>query len=100
VRLNWREFSQKLGGTPSMLTSRAVISTHTPDRFPFSRLHRTICSLVGAAAFAAGTYAADATLEDPIARAALPQFKIIPAATPAEQTPAIEIPMEPFGRWT
>lgn len=41
-----------------------------------------------------------ATLEDPQARAALPEYKIIPAAEPAELTPAAEVDMAPFARWT
>src|SRR4051812_15309291 len=32
------------------------------------------------------------TLEDPVARAALPEFKYIPAAKPEELTPATEVP--------
>src|SRR5262245_60813424 len=40
------------------------------------------------------------SLDDPRARAALPEFKIIPAAKPEELTPAAGIPMEPFARWT
>ncbi|MSU47577.1 MAG: c-type cytochrome [Opitutus sp.] len=50
---------------------------------------------------AAGTAAAATpTLEDPAARAALPEFKTIPAAKPEELTPAAPIPLEPFSRWT
>jgi quinoprotein glucose dehydrogenase len=59
----------------------------------------TTCALlvgVGAAAVSAAT----AELEDPAARAALPEYKIIPAATSEELTPAATIPLEPFGRWT
>jgi quinoprotein glucose dehydrogenase len=41
-----------------------------------------------------------ATLEDPLERAALPEFKIIPAAEPGELTPAVEISSEPFNHWT
>ena len=41
-----------------------------------------------------------ATLEDPEERAALPEFKTIPAARPDELTPAIEISAAPFSRWT
>ncbi len=48
---------------------------------------------------AAGTMAAVAPIEDAAARAALPEFKTIPAATAAELTPAVAVPMEPFGRW-
>ena len=43
---------------------------------------------------------AGATLEDPKARAALPEFKVIPAARPEELTPAAEVDPQQFGRWT
>jgi quinoprotein glucose dehydrogenase len=46
------------------------------------------------------TWAAEAGLEDPAARAALPEFKFIPAAKPGELTPAATIDPEPFTRWT
>src|SRR5205814_9910028 len=39
------------------------------------------------------------TLEDPVARAALPEFKYIPAAKPEELTPAAEVPSAPFLQW-
>jgi quinoprotein glucose dehydrogenase len=39
-------------------------------------------------------------VEDPKARAALPEFKVIPAATPQEQTPALAIDLAPFSGWT
>ncbi len=40
------------------------------------------------------------TREDPAARAALPEFQVIPAAEPGELTPAVAIDHEQFGRWT
>ena len=48
---------------------------------------------------AAGHLAAQ-PLDDPKARAALPEYHTIPAAKPSELTPAAAIPMEPFARWT
>src|SRR5881394_1355316 len=39
------------------------------------------------------------TLEDPAARAALPEFKTIPAAKPEELTPAADVPAAPFLQW-
>jgi quinoprotein glucose dehydrogenase len=44
--------------------------------------------------------AASITPDDPKERAALPEFKIIPAARADELTPAAEIDAAPFGRWT
>lgn len=44
--------------------------------------------------------AAEAPVEDATARAALPEFKTIPAATAAELTPEIPVPMAPMARWT
>jgi quinoprotein glucose dehydrogenase len=41
-----------------------------------------------------------ATLEEPVARAALPEFKYIPAAKPEELTPAAEVLTPPFQKWT
>jgi quinoprotein glucose dehydrogenase len=46
------------------------------------------------------TRAATPGLEDPAARAALPEYKTIPAAKPEELTPAATVPLEPFARWT
>src|SRR5262245_22164761 len=48
------------------------------------------------------TIAADVagSLEDPRARAALPEYKTLPAAKPEELTPAATINHEPFARWT
>ena len=39
-------------------------------------------------------------LEDPAARARLPEFKVIPAAQPNELTPALPVPAEQFTGWT
>ena len=47
----------------------------------------------------AAASAASASLEDPHARAALPEFKTIPAAKPGELTPAAGVDPEQFGRW-
>lgn len=44
--------------------------------------------------------AADAARDDAKVRAALPEFKTIPAATPGELTPAAEVDATVFGRWT
>jgi quinoprotein glucose dehydrogenase len=41
-----------------------------------------------------------AALEDPVARAALPEFKIIPAATPEELSAARSVPIGQFNLWT
>ena len=49
---------------------------------------------------AASSPAATPTIEDSRARAALPEFRIIPAATPDELTPAIKTETEAFARWT
>ncbi len=43
---------------------------------------------------------AAAPVEDPVARAALPEYQIIPAARPAELTPAAPVDPESFRRWT
>jgi quinoprotein glucose dehydrogenase len=40
------------------------------------------------------------TLEDPVARAALPEFKVVSAAKPEELTPAADIGMAQFASWT
>jgi glucose dehydrogenase len=53
-----------------------------------------------AAVVAHVAWAAVGKLEDPKARAALPEFKIIPAATTDELTPAAEIDAKQFARWT
>ena len=47
-----------------------------------------------------GAPARAATLEDPQERAALPEFKVIPAAKPEELTPAAVVDMAQFARWT
>ena len=44
-------------------------------------------------------WAAAAPLEDPAARAALPEFVTIPAARSADLTPAAPLDPAPFGRW-
>lgn len=48
----------------------------------------------------AAMFAASSDVEDPAARAALPEFQFIPAAKTSELTPAAAVPLEPFGRWT
>ncbi len=55
------------------------------------------------AAHAANGVAPDkdsAKIEDPKERERLPEFKVIPAATPSELTPASQIPMTRFSTWT
>ena len=44
--------------------------------------------------------AAVPTLEDPVARAALPEYRTIPAAKTEELSPAAEVNADHFGRWT
>jgi quinoprotein glucose dehydrogenase len=56
--------------------------------------------LAGLLTLAVARSAGAATLEDPQARAALPEFKVIPAAKSEELTPAAKISMAPFGQWT
>lgn len=46
------------------------------------------------------TRGAEAGLEDPAARAALPEYTYLPAARPDELTPAATIDPEPFRHWT
>jgi quinoprotein glucose dehydrogenase len=41
-----------------------------------------------------------ATVENARERALLPEFKVIPAASPKELTPAITLPADRFGTWT
>jgi glucose dehydrogenase len=50
-------------------------------------------------AAAASVAPAAAPLEDPVARAALPPFKTIPAATPEELSPARTVPIGLFNLW-
>ena len=45
-------------------------------------------------------HAATPTLEDPRVRAALPEYRIIPAAKAEELTPAGKVDAEAFARWT
>lgn len=52
------------------------------------------------AAFAERPRGNELTLEDPEARARLPEFKTIPAATPDELTPAKEVDPASFTTWT
>src|SRR5687767_6598309 len=54
-----------------------------------------IVTALGSVAFAASP-----PLDDLKARAALPEFKTIPAARPDELTPAVEIDAAPFKRWS
>lgn len=75
-----------------------------PSRFPspaFSSRSRRLCG--GAIFFlgiTGGLFGAAATLEDPKERAALPEFKVIPAAKPEELTPAAKVDLAPFAQWT
>src|SRR4051812_105018 len=57
-------------------------------------------SLLLAAAIAAASADVASAQEDARARAALPEFQIIPAAKPNELTRAAALDPEPFGRWT
>jgi quinoprotein glucose dehydrogenase len=60
-----------------------------------------ILRLLTAAVTLAGLLrAAEPTVEDPKARAALPEFQTIPAARPDELTPAEPIDLRPFSKWT
>ena len=62
---------------------------------------RCAVGLAWSLVLATSLFAAGAVpLDDPQARAALPEFKTIPAARPDELTPAAPISLEPFGRWT
>ena len=67
---------------------------------PYFPVSGAVGIVLSALVAAAGALAAVPTIEDAAARAALPEFKTIPAATAAELTPAAPVPMEPFGRWT
>ena len=67
-----------------------------PARFRGPR--RRAGTMFLAMAMAGGLWGAP-KLEDPKERAALPEFKVIPAAKPDEQTPAKSIEMAPFARW-
>ncbi len=61
--------------------------------FPSPRL--LLFAIAGAIALALPA----ATVEDPVARAALPEYKIIPAAKPEELTPAAALDLSTFARW-
>lgn len=61
----------------------------------------TILALNAAAARGSGPGVnADAAIEDPRARARLPEFRVIPAAEPHERTPAAPVDAAQFARWT
>jgi len=64
------------------------------------RVSGKVCCALLALGLSAPVRGAEAGLEDPAARAALPAFKVIPAATREELTPAATINPEPFTRWT
>ena len=76
----------------------------SPDRFfsgrGGSRLLPALFLLATLSALRGRVRAAGDALEDPRERAALPEFRVIPAATPEELTPAAAISQEPFARWT
>ncbi|MGH7945327.1 MAG: PQQ-binding-like beta-propeller repeat protein [Opitutaceae bacterium] len=59
-----------------------------------------ILPLIGFLTICPAAVGALATLEDPVLRAALPEFKTIPAATSDELTPAATVDTEQFRRWT
>ena len=62
---------------------------------------RRACRAAAWALGAAAAAAADrSAVEDAAARAALPEFRTIPARPTAQLTPAADVPREPFGRWT
>jgi glucose dehydrogenase len=67
-------------------------------RFP-TPLRIIWCNLMLAAASVAPAGAAATTVEDAVARAALPEYKFIPAAKPDELSPATAVPREQFGHW-
>lgn len=67
---------------------------------PTLRCPLLFCVLLLPSLAPAATPTARLTVEDAVARAALPEFKLIPAARPEELTPAGPVPVEPFGRWT
>jgi glucose dehydrogenase len=71
----------------------------TRRRRPQAGLAIALGAILAVGAARAGHAATD-TMEDPAARAVLPEFQVIPAAKPGELTPAEAISMEPFGRWT
>lgn len=81
---------------PSNITDRRI-QTHCSLSMrltPFSALSLlTLC-------LASRVAGASATREDADARAALPEFKSIPAAESHELTPAAKVNVEQFGRWT
>ena len=64
-----------------------------------SRFPTPLCLAVLLSGLVARTIFAADTLEDPVARAALPEIKIIPAATPEELTPALSVPIGIFRTW-
>lgn len=64
-----------------------------------SRLPHFACSCLFAVAITGAIVGAEATLEDPVARAALPEIRIIPAATPEELSPAKPVPIGLFNFW-
>jgi quinoprotein glucose dehydrogenase len=70
-----------------------------PTRGGF-RLLPSLCLLASLSIHGAPIPVATDAVEDPKARAALPEFQVIPAAKPAELTPAVSIDNGQFSRWT
>lgn len=84
-RLNCRGNPVRLGLPPSFMLS--------------PRLPRFAVSCLLAVSFTGAVVGAEASLEDPVARAALPLLRIIPAATAEELTPAQAVPIGTFHLW-
>ena len=82
---------------PYSITPSAASSSHSSG--PNLRARYCGLLLTVLAATAATVAAPSASLDDPKARATLPEFKVIPAATPEELTPAVEVGLEQFNRW-
>lgn len=82
------------------LQVEVTISNREMIRFSHYVAHASslfiVCIAMLAAAHVSG---ANATLEHPRVRAALPEFRIIPAAEPEELAPEATISFKPFGRW-
>jgi len=90
------------GGSGSKHSSPMKRLSDCPG-FPLRRFLVRFFSAAAAAILAGGSLSADdlpaLVVEDALARAALPEFKVIPAARPEELTPANEIDPGPFGLW-
>ncbi|MFM8334665.1 MAG: hypothetical protein ACKODK_03825, partial [Opitutaceae bacterium] len=58
-----------------------------------------LSTAIAGAALVRGLAAATTPVEDAAARAALPEFKVIPAAPTAELTPALPVDAKQFRGW-